>query len=114
MKYTNLVVRAPEELSSCITKKLVDLYNCVVSMIHDCKMARIAVEGHCAHRRMICFLLLSLGVEEADRWVLASTTWFLSVSIWMARYTAQRNEMLGVPLYYPELGAQLVYWNQFA
>jgi len=57
--------------------------------LHDDKVARIVLEGHCAHRRMLWFLLLSLGAEEADRWVLASTTWFLSVSVWMARYTAQ-------------------------
>ena len=57
--------------------------------LHDDKVARIELEGHCAHYRMIWFLLLSLGAEEADRWVLASTTWFLSVYVSMARYTSQ-------------------------
>ena len=37
---------------------------------------------------MTWFLLLSLGAEEADRWVLGSTTWFLSDVVWMARYIA--------------------------
>ena len=54
-------------------------------------MARIELEGHCGHRRMLWFLLLSLGAEEVDRWVLASTTWFLSVFVLMASYTAQQE-----------------------
>ena len=40
---------------------------------------------------MLWFLLLSLDAEEVDRWVLASTTWFLSVFVPMASYTAQQE-----------------------
>ena len=58
---------------------------------HDDNVARIVLEGHCAHRRMIWFYLLSLGAEEADQWVLASTTWFLSVYVWKARHTTERQ-----------------------
>ena len=77
--------------------------------LHGGMAARIVVEGHCAHRRMLWFLLLSFGAEEADRWVLAPTTWF----IWdythsMARYTACSPYIV-----HQGHGAPRVQWNHF-
>ena len=53
--------------------------------------ARILLEGHCAHRRMLWFSLLSLGAEEADRSALASMTWFVLVWVSLAAYNFQRE-----------------------
>ena len=53
--------------------------------------ARILLEGHCAHRRMLWFSLLSLGAEEADRSALASMTRFVLVWVSLAAYNFQRE-----------------------
>jgi len=71
--------------------------------LHGGMAARILLEGHCAHRRMLWFSLLSLGAEEADRSALASMTWFVLVWVSLAAYNVQR-ERHGRDIYILHLG----------
>ena len=105
-------MRATEEPSSRIPKKLVDLYNNIISMMTmwpELNWKGIVGTVECSSSYF--------QVWVRRRWIDGSLHPRHDFSKFLFGWLAIQlngNEMLGVPLYYPGLVVQLVQWNQFA